>query len=330
MTNDPFRPTRDPFRPDPIAEQRVQEKTEEAVAKTRRSFLGGIGRVFKRSQIEDEMWDELEETLLSADTGVETTVDLVEHVKQRVARERMKTPDEAYQALKDEMVVLLSSPSTRGKLWPDGNGDRPRPAVVLVVGVNGTGKTTSLGKLANAYRADGEEVIIAAADTFRAAAIEQLKEWGKLAGVDVIAHQQGADPGAVVFDALDAAAARDVDIVLIDTAGRLHNKKQLMDELSKVNRIIQRRYPEAPHEVLLVLDAATGQNGLLQARSFAGSVGVTSVFLTKLDGTSKGGIVFAVADELEIPVRFVGSGEGIEDFAPFDPRDFVEALLGER
>jgi fused signal recognition particle receptor len=327
VTNDPFRSaTRDPFRPDPAAEQRNQEKTEQALTRTRGSLLGGIGRIFQRSSIDEEMWDELEETLLAADAGVRTTQQLLDEVRDRVSRERLKTPDEVRQALREEMIALLETPARRGSLW-NADGERPRPAIVLVVGVNGTGKTTSIGKLAHTYKADGEDVILAAADTFRAAAIDQLKSWGDAVGVPVIAHRQGADPGAVVYDAVEAAAARDVDVVIVDTAGRLHNKKHLMDELSKINRIIQRRYTAAPHEVLLVLDAATGQNGLQQARTFADAVGVTSVFLTKLDGSSKGGIVFAVADELGIPVQFVGTGEGVDDLAPFEPEGFVEALL---
>jgi len=201
------------------------------------------------------------------------------------------------------------------------------PAVILVVGVNGTGKTTSIAKLAHIYRAQGKRVILAAADTFRAAAIDQLKQWGQRVGADVVAHQQGADPGAVVFDALSAAQARQADVVIIDTAGRLHTKANLMAELRKVHHIIQRRDPTAPHEVLLVLDSTIGQNALTQAKYFTEAVGVTGIILAKLDGTAKGGVVFAVCDQLAIPVRFVGTGERPEDLAPFDPQEFVEALL---
>ncbi|HET9199620.1 MAG TPA: signal recognition particle-docking protein FtsY [Dehalococcoidia bacterium] len=328
MTNDPFRPaTRDPFRPDEAAIERNQEKTERALKKTKGSLFGGIGRIFQRSTIDDEMWDELEETLLAADAGVRTTGDLLERIRTRVNRERLKSPEEVRDALRDEMISLLERPDDGGALWSNGDGERPRPAVLLVVGVNGTGKTTSIGKLANSYRSDGEEVILAAADTFRAAAIDQLRDWANSVGVQIVAHQQGADPGAVVFDAVEAAEARDAGVLIVDTAGRLHNKKHLMDELAKIKRVIQRKYPEAPHEVLLVLDAATGQNGLQQARTFSESVGVTSVFLTKLDGSSKGGIVFAVVDELGIPIRFVGTGENPEDLAPFEAEGFVDALL---
>jgi fused signal recognition particle receptor len=328
MTNDPFRPARrDPFRPDEAAVERNQTRTEQALKKTRGSLLGGIGRIFQRSSIDDEMWDDLEETLLAADAGVRTTSDLLDRVRARVSRERLKSPDEVREALRDEMVSLLERPVATGTVWSDGDSQPPRPLVLLVVGVNGTGKTTSIGKLAHTYKADGEEVILAAADTFRAAAIDQLKDWAESVGVQVVAHQQGADPGAVVFDAVEAASARDADVVIVDTAGRLHNKKHLMDELAKIKRIIQRKYPDAPHEVLLVLDAATGQNGLQQARTFSELVGVTSVFLTKLDGSSKGGVVFAVVDELGIPIRFVGTGEKPDDLAPFEPQGFVDALL---
>ena len=201
------------------------------------------------------------------------------------------------------------------------------PAIILVVGVNGTGKTTSIGPLAHAYKQAGQKVLLAAADTFRAAAIDQLKQWGELAGVDVIAHQQGADPGAVVFDAIQAAEAREADLLIIDTAGRLHTKFHLMEELRKVNRIIQRKDATAPHEVLLVLDATSGQNALHQAKYFTEAVGVTGILLAKLDGTAKGGVIFAVCDQLGVPVRFIGTGEKASDLAPFEPKQFVDALF---
>ena len=202
-----------------------------------------------------------------------------------------------------------------------------KPAVILVIGVNGTGKTTSIGKLAHAYRQAGHKVLLAAADTFRAAAIDQLKKWGQRAGVDVIAHKQGADPGAVVFDALSAAESRGADVLIIDTAGRLHTKVNLMEEMRKVQRIIQRKYPDAPHEVLLVLDATSGQNALHQSKYFTEALGVTGILLAKLDGTAKGGVIFGVCDQLRIPIRFVGTGEKADDLAPFDPKQFVDALF---
>ncbi len=232
------------------------------------------------------------------------------------------------EALKDALVDILRAGTQKGRIW--GEEDSPpddRPSVVLIVGVNGTGKTTSVAKLAQAYREDGESVVVAAADTFRAAAIEQLKSWGDVVGADVIAHKQGADPGAVVFDAMSAAESRNADVVLIDTAGRLHTKFNLMEELGKIRRVIERKLPEGPDEVMLVLDATTGQNALVQAKAFAEVVPITALCLTKLDGTSKGGIVFAVSDQLQIPVRFIGTGEQPEDLTPFDAGEFVDALF---
>ena len=287
--------------------------------------------VFERSQIDDELWDELEEILIGADTGVETTEMILDEVRSRVRKEGMKQPAEVREALRDQLIALLESVDGKGQLWGD-QSDEDRsfsPAVILVVGVNGAGKTTSIAKLARAFRRDGERVVLAAADTFRAAAIEQLKLWGDRVGATVIAHQRGQDASAVVFDAMAAAKKRAADVVLIDTAGRLHTKSNLMEELKKINRIVQRSDDTAPHEVLLVIDAVTGQNGLLQAKSFAEAVGVTSIFLTKLDGTAKGGIVFSIADQLQIPVRFIGIGERADDMAPFDAESFVDALFSE-
>jgi fused signal recognition particle receptor len=222
---------------------------------------------------------------------------------------------------------ILESVPLMGKLWGDDVTEPPRPGVILVVGVNGTGKTTSIAKLAHMYRTEGESVIVAAGDTFRAAAIDQLKTWATRVGAQVVAHKEGSDPGAVAYDAVDAAHSRNVGIAIVDTAGRLHTKFNLMEELRKVRRVIERRDPSAPHEVLLVLDATTGQNALLQAKAFADAVDVTAIALTKLDGTSKGGIVFAICDELALPVRFVGSGEGEDDLSPFDAEAFVDALF---
>jgi fused signal recognition particle receptor len=236
-----------------------------------------------------------------------------------VEKERIKEPAEVRDLLKSELVNILQTGREKGRIWGE-QGPTPytRPDVILIVGVNGTGKTTSVAKLAQAYREEGDKVVVAAADTFRAAAIEQLKSWGEVVGADVIAHKQGADPGAVVFDALSAAESRDADVLLIDTAGRLHTKFNLMEELGKINRVIERKVPEGPDEVMLVLDATTGQNAMVQAKAFAEVVPITALCLTKLDGTSKGGIVFAVADQLEIPVRFIGTGEKPEDLTPFD------------
>jgi len=245
-----------------------------------------------------------------------------------VERDRIKEPEVVREALKQQLIAVLQEGTHKGRIW--GEEDDPpadRPSVILVVGVNGTGKTTSVAKLAQAYREDGEKVVVAAADTFRAAAIEQLRAWGEVVGADVIAHKQGADPGAVVFDALTAAESRGADVVIIDTAGRLHTKFNLMEELGKIRRVIERKVPEGPDEVMLVLDATTGQNALVQAKAFADVVPITALCLTKLDGTSKGGIVFAVADQLQIPVRFIGTGERPEDLTPFDAEEFVDALF---
>ena len=300
----------------------------QAVERTRRTWFGRIGGMFRRG-LSEELWEELEETLVAADTGVATTMKVIEDVRDRVKRDSIRDPEQALNVLKEDLIATLEVDTGRGRIWhANGHGERPpKPAIILVVGVNGTGKTTSIGKLAHTYKTQGKKLVLAAADTFRAAAIDQLKEWGQRAGVDVVAHQQGADPGAVVFDALNAAEKREADVVIIDTAGRLHTKAHLMEELQKVNRIIQRKYPEAPHEVLLVLDATTGQNAMQQAKYFKEAVGVTGVVLAKLDGTAKGGVVFSVCDQLRVPVRFVGTGERPQDLAPFEPRGFVEALF---
>ncbi|MFC2066132.1 signal recognition particle-docking protein FtsY [Chloroflexota bacterium] len=275
--------------------------------------------LFDRTAIDDETWDELEELLISADVGVNTTGKLIERVKRRVAEENIEQGALVRDALKSEMVDIL-------KIASEEPENTSSPKVILVVGVNGSGKTTSIAKLANSLRSRGESVILAAADTFRAAAVDQLKRWGERLGVDVIAHQPGADPGAVVYDALGAARSRQVDDVIIDTAGRLHTKFNLMEELKKVGRVAAKADTAAPHEVILVLDATTGQNGLAQARYFTEAVGVTGIFLAKLDGTARGGIVLAICDELRIPIQFIGVGENMEDMEPFDAETFVEAL----
>jgi fused signal recognition particle receptor len=301
---------------------------DQAVERTRRSWFGRIGGMFRKG-LNEELWDELEETMIAADTGVQTSLKVIEDLRETVKKDGIKDPDAALGVLKEDLIQVLDVDTGRGQIWHS-NGQQetlPKPAVILVVGVNGTGKTTSIGKLAHAYKAQGKKLVLAAADTFRAAAIDQLKHWGQRAGVDVVAHQQGADPGAVVFDALTAAENRGADVVIIDTAGRLHTKANLMAELEKVNRIIQRKIPDAPHEVMLVIDATTGQNAMTQAKYFTEAVGVTAILLAKLDGTAKGGVVFSVCDQLGVPVRWVGTGENPQDLARFEPRAFVEALL---
>ena len=298
--------------------------------RTRGGVLGRLGGVLRRGGAGEEFWEELEEILIGADVGVRTATALIERVRRRARDERAREPAALRALLRDEMVTLLQAPRERGRLWsPAQDEEPPAPHVILVVGVNGAGKTTSIAKLAHAYRAEGRSVILGAGDTFRAAAIEQLQRWGERVGAPVIAHQPGADPGAVAYDTLGAAEARGADVAIIDTAGRLQTKKNLMAELGKLRRVIGGRVAEAPHEVLLVLDATTGGNGLSQARVFGEATDVTGICLAKLDGTSKGGVVFAVAGELGLPVRFVGTGEGLGDLAPFDARAFVDALLAE-
>ena len=275
--------------------------------------------LFDRASIGKEVWEELEELLISADVGVATTAKLIDAVKQRASEEKLDG-SHVRSILKDEMIRILTVPSRLP------NAGIAPPRVYLVVGVNGSGKTTSIAKLAYKFKKDGQNVLLAAADTFRAAAIDQLKKQGERVGVDVIAHQPGADPGAVVYDALQAAKSRGVDILIIDTAGRLHTKFNLMEELKKVRRVAAKLDTAAPHEVILVLDATTGQNGLTQARYFTEAVGVTGIFIAKLDGTAKGGIVLAICDELKVPIQLIGIGEGLEDMVTFDAEEFVEAL----
>ena len=305
-----------------------EEATDQALERTRRSFFGRVAGLFAGSDITDDTWDQLEEVLIGADAGVQTTLEVLDRVRARAPRRS----EELRAMLAEELTAILEAANEpRGRLWghPEGTADPDKPFVVLVVGVNGSGKTTAIGRLAHAYQQEGRRVMAAAGDTFRAAAIDQLQEWGRRLDFDVVAQGPGADPAAVAYDAIEAARARGHDVVLIDTAGRLQNKQNLMDELSKVRRVIERHVERGPDEVLLVLDASTGQNGLSQARAFAESAQVTSVMLTKLDGTAKGGIVFAIAREFGLPVRFVGTGQREGDLAPFDPRGFVDSLLGD-
>ena len=296
-------------------------KIKNSLTRTRSSVFGQITSLFGPGQIDDELWDDLEALLIQADVGVETTLELIEKVRQRVKEEGVTEPVGVQEILKQEMRSLLDGYA------PSAIDKNRLLTVILVVGVNGSGKTTNIAKLANYYRQQGQKVILAAADTFRAAAIDQLKIWGERAKCPVIAHQPNADPGAVVFDAIKSAQARKADMVIIDTAGRLHTKYNLMKELEKLRGIAQKQVHAAPHETLLVLDATTGQNALSQARHFKESVDITGVVLAKLDGTAKGGVVFAIGKELGVPVRFVGTGESLEDLIPFDALAFVEGLF---
>ena len=293
----------------------------EGLAKTRSNIVSGIDSIFSGfSAIDDDFYEEIEETLIMGDLGIQTTMSIVEDLRKKVKEQHIREPEECKE-------LLINSIKEQMDLGENAYEFEHRKSVVLVIGVNGVGKTTSVGKLAGQLKDDGRRVILAAADTFRAAAIEQLTEWASRAGVELIAQQEGSDPAAVIYDAVAAAKSRKADVLICDTAGRLHNKKNLMEELKKINRIIDREYPEAYRETLVVLDGTTGQNALAQARQFMEAADITGIILTKLDGTAKGGIAVAIQSELGIPVKYVGIGEKIDDLQKFDADDFVNALF---
>ncbi len=297
-----------------------KEEAERGLERSRATFFGRLKDLIVRGGAGEDVWDEAEELLIEADVGVGLAMELLDRARDRARGAR--SADEVFEALKADILDVLNA------VEDVSNGaSTHKPLVVLVVGVNGAGKTTSIAKLAALFNAEGKRVILAAADTFRAAAIEQLQHWGERAGADVIAHKQGGDPAAVAFDAMEAALARGADVLIVDTAGRLHTKSNLMEEMKKIGRVLGRVDDAAPHEVLLVLDATTGQNGLVQAKEFTQAVGCTGIVLTKLDGTAKGGVVLAIARELGLPVRFVGTGEGMGDLSPFAPEEYVDALF---
>ena len=297
------------------------DKIKEGLAKTRDALSDSLGSVFTGySEIDDDFYDELEESLILADLGVDTACKAVERLRRAVREQHLKTAEEARTALKEILADMLNVGDTALNL-------STTPSVVLVIGVNGVGKTTTIGKIATQLTRQGKKVLLVAADTFRAAAADQLEIWSERSGAAIVRQNEGADPASVVYDGIQAARAREVDVIIIDTAGRLHNKANLMNELNKISRIIDRELPAAARETLLVLDGTTGQNGLIQAKQFKEIAGVTSIALTKLDGTAKGGIVIAVADALQIPVKFVGVGEQADDLMPFEAKDFVEALI---
>ncbi len=297
------------------------DKIKQGLSKTRDALSSTLGGVFSGfSELDDDFFDELEESLILADLGVETAVKATQQLRKVIREERLKTPEEAKEALKNILVDMLQVGQ------PELNTSTV-PSVVLVIGVNGVGKTTTIGKLATRFASEGKKVLLVAGDTFRAAAADQLEIWANRAGCGIVCQHEGADPASVVFDGIQSAKSKGVDVVLIDTAGRLHNKTNLMNELNKISRIVERELPDAAKEVLLVLDGTTGQNGLMQAKQFKEIAGVTAVALTKLDGTAKGGIVIAVSDTLQIPVKFVGVGEKADDLMPFQAREFVDALL---
>ncbi len=306
-----------------------KEKFDQGVEKSREGLLSKISKsVAGKDKIDDETLDDLEDALISSDVGVRTTIEIIERLEKRVARDKFITQSELQQIMREEITALLKEnrPDQPAQFDADFS---IKPHVVLIVGVNGVGKTTTIGKLAHLYKAAGKNVVLGAADTFRAAAVDQLVIWSERAGVPIIQQGQNADPAAVAYDTVAAAKSRGTDIALIDTAGRLHNKKSLMDELGKIKRVMGKVVDGAPHEILLVLDASTGQNALLQAKAFTEVVDVTGLVLTKLDGTAKGGIVIGVSNELSVPVKYIGVGEKIEDLQVFDRTMFVKALFGE-
>ena len=299
------------------------DKIKEGLTKTRKALSSTLGGVFSGfSEIDDDFYDELEESLILADLGVETSVKATERLRKTIKEQHLKTTEEAKTALKQILVDMLNVGDTQLDL-------STTPSVILVIGVNGVGKTTTIGKIAKQLVDQGKKVTLVAGDTFRAAAADQLEIWANRTGAGIVRQHEGADPASVVFDGIQSAKAKGSDVIIIDTAGRLHNKTNLMNELNKISRIVNRELPDAAKEVLLVLDGTTGQNGLIQAKQFKEIAGVTSVAITKLDGTAKGGIVIAVSDALQIPVKFVGVGEQADDLMPFVAKDFVEALIGE-
>ena len=296
------------------------QRLTEGLTKTRQNIMSGLDSIFKSSEIDDDFYEELEETLIMADIGTKATSDIIESLQEKVRENKIKEASECKQLLIDSMKEQMS-------LAENAYEFENKKSVLLIVGVNGVGKTTSVGKLAGQIKGIGKRVLLAAADTFRAAAIEQLTEWANRSGVEIIAQQEGSDPAAVVFDAVTAAKARNTDVLICDTAGRLHNKKNLMEELRKINRVIDREYPDCYKETLVVLDGTTGQNALVQAKQFCEVTDVTGIVLTKLDGTAKGGIAIAIMSELGIPVKYIGVGEKIDDLQKFDPNDFIDALF---
>jgi len=299
---------------------------DQGLAKTKENLFKRISRaVAGKSRVDDEVLDELEEGLISADVGVETTLRIIERIQKRAAAEKYLNTAELNTILKTEILSLLAENSENSIL--NNSGEIPKPYVIMVVGVNGVGKTTTIGKLAYMFKNQGKRVLLGAADTFRAAAVEQLTIWANRVDVPIVKQQMGADPAAVAFDTLNSAKSNDTDVVIIDTAGRLHNKVNLMNELSKIRRVMQKVIPDAPHEVLLVLDGSTGQNAFAQAREFTSATDVTAIALTKLDGTAKGGVVLGISDQFKIPVKYIGVGEKMTDLQIFDRGAFVESLF---
>jgi fused signal recognition particle receptor len=307
--------------------KKEKESLDEGLQKTKESFLSKVTKAIAgKSTVDEEVLDNLEDALVSADVGVDTTIAIIEQIEKRVARDKYVNTSELNKILQEEIEnILVDASDTDYKSFeiPEGK----KPYVILVVGVNGVGKTTTIGKLAHNYKNNGKSVLLGAADTFRAAAVDQLTIWSERAGVPIVKQPMGSDPAAVAFDAVQSAVSRNVDVVIIDTAGRLHNKAHLMDELSKIRRVIQKVIPDAPHEVTLILDGSTGQNALEQAKHFTAATDVTSMIITKLDGTAKGGVVLAIAHQFKIPVKYIGVGEKMSDLIVFDKHEFVDSLF---
>ncbi|KDR94148.1 signal recognition particle-docking protein FtsY [Peptoclostridium litorale DSM 5388] len=296
-------------------------RLKEGLSKTKKGITERIDTVLKSyGKVDEELFEELEEVLITSDMGFETTMKIIESLKDRVKRNKVTEASDVRDELKEVLVEMLSADEDKKLI-------EGTPAIILVIGVNGVGKTTTIGKMANRFKGEGKKVLIAAGDTFRAAAIDQLEVWAERAGVDIVSHSEGADPGAVIFDAVQAAKSRKADVLICDTAGRLHNKKNLMNELGKIFKIVDREYPDAHREVLLVVDATTGQNAVQQAKVFNEVADITGIVLTKLDGTAKGGVIFAVKSEIEVPVKLIGVGEKVDDLQDFDARSFVDALF---
>ncbi len=304
-----------------------KQNLEKGVAKTKQSFISKLSRVIVgKSTIDNQVLDELEEVLVSSDVGVNTTLRIIERIEKRVAKDKYVNTSELNTMLKEEIAALLSE-TEKEKLLPFDFAPREEPYVILVVGVNGVGKTTTIGKLAYQFKKHGKSVLVGAADTFRAAAVEQLRIWSERVDVPIVDQGMGADPASVAYDAVASAKSRNMDVVIVDTAGRLHNKTNLMNELSKIKKVMQKVLPDAPHEILLVLDASTGQNAIEQAKQFTAATEVNALALTKLDGTAKGGVVIGISDQFKIPVKYIGIGEKMEDLQLFDKHAFVDSLF---
>ncbi|TDM00349.1 MAG: signal recognition particle-docking protein FtsY [Flavobacteriaceae bacterium] len=306
---------------DKLFGKKEKESLDKGLEKTKTSFLDKLSKtVLGKSTVDDEVLDDLEEVLITSDVGVETTVKIIQNIEERVRKDKYVSTTELNQILRQEIKALLKDPEPIEQM--------PKPYVIMVVGINGVGKTTTIGKLANKFQKEGKKVVLGAGDTFRAAAVDQLKIWSEKVGVDIVMQKMGSDPASVAFDTVQSAVAKGADVVLLDTAGRLHNKVNLMNELGKIKKVMQKVVPDAPHEVLLVLDGSTGQNAFEQAKQFTATTEVSALAVTKLDGTAKGGVVIGISDQFQIPVKYIGVGEAMDDLQIFDKENFVDSFFG--